>query len=310
MFHGLGSTILPIFSVILLGYLLKAKRVIPPSFARPANQIVYYVAIPAMFLNTFSKAPFRTDFHLGGVLCLLGALVAASVGGLGVMKLLKIKSERQGTFLQSCFHGNIGYLSYAVAYYALGEGHFAQTAILSSFLIVGQNLLAVWTLTAFNPEASCKRRQWILLKTILQNPIIVTVVTGVVWSFLSLPVPRPARQFLEMLSGMAFPMALILIGASLSFGAFRWMQKEILGIALLKLAVMPLFGYILLTAWHIPQASILPGVILLASPPATVTYVMANELGGDPELAATSVSVLTLVSAVSYILLLSSLGGA
>jgi malate permease and related proteins len=55
---------------------------------------------------------------------------------------------------------------------------------------------------------------------------------------------------------------------------------------------------------QVPPIFILPGIILLASPPATVTYVMALELGGDMELAASSISVLTLASALSYSLVL------
>jgi predicted permease len=307
MFHVLGNIILPIFSIILLGYILRVKQVLQPSFAKPANQIVYYVAIPAMFLNTISKAPFRTDFNLVAVLCLLGSLILLTLVGLVSAKVLKVKAARRGTYLQSCFHGNIGYLSYAIAYYALGESHFAQTAILSSFLIVGQNIMAVWMLTLFSQRPECGRPRWILFKYIGQNPIIITVIVGVVWALLNLPVPHPVRQFLGMLSGMAFPTALLLIGASLSFGAFRSMGKEIASIGVLKLIVMPLSGFLLMLAAQVPRELIVPGLILLATPPATVTYVMATELGGDPELAATSVSILTLVSAITYSLLLSVL---
>lgn len=308
MFHVLGNTILPIFSIILLGYLLRVKQIIEPSFAKPANRIVYYVAIPAMFLNTISRAPFRTDFNLNAVLCLLGALAILTLASLAAVKVLRVRLDKRGTFVQSCFHGNIGYLSYAVAYYALGQSHFAQTAILSSFLIVGQNLLAVWMLTRFSQQPTCGKKKWILLKGIVQNPIILTVIIGVMWALMDLPVPRPVQQILEILSGMAFPMALLLIGSSLSFGALRSMGKEIVSIGVLKLIGMPLSGSLLMSAAHVPQALILPVIILLAAPPATVTYVMAIELGGDPKLAATSISVLTLASAFTYSLILFLLG--
>lgn len=311
MFQVLSGTVIPIFSIILLGYLLRAKRVLQPSFAKPANQIVYYVAIPAMFLNTIAKTPFRADFNFVAVLCLLGSLIALALAGLAVLKPLGIKPAESGTFLQSCFHGNIGYLAYAVAYYALGESRFAQMAILSSFLIIGQNILSVWTLTAFSPRPDREGSgKWILLKYIVQNPIILAVFIGVLWAFTGLRLPRPVGKVLEMLSGMSFPLALLLIGASLSFGAVRSLKKQIASIGVLKLIAMPLFGYILMEAAHIPYALLVSGIILLATPPATVTYVMAIEIGGDPELAATSVSVLTLASAFTYSVILSLLGTA
>lgn len=309
MIQVLGNTILPIFSIIVLGTFLRLRGVIESDFAKPANHLVYYVAIPAMFLGSIPKARFTTDFNLMAALSLLGALAATAVVGWGAARFLRVRRGRRGTFVQSCFHGNIGYLSFAIAYYALGESKFAQTAILSSFLILGQNLLAVWALTAFGSPgpmdgSSSGRSSWEILRTVIQNPIIVAVCLSVSWAALELPMPRPIGQCLEILSGMAFPTALLLIGASLSFGAARGMMKEIAGIGIIKLMIMPALGYGLLRALDVPQAPVVSCLILLATPPATVTYVMAEELGGDPQLAAASVSTLTLVSAVTYSVLL------
>ena len=72
------------------------------------------------------------------------------------------------------------------------------------------------------------------------------------------------------------------------------------------MVALPLLGYALMTGRHLPSDLILAGIILLAAPPATVTYVMATELGGDPELAATSISILTLLSALTYTLVLAA----
>ena len=123
-----------------------------------------------------------------------------------------------------------------------------------------------------------------------------------------LKIPGPLSKGLDILSGMALPTALLLIGASLSFGTLKSMAAEIVAIGTFKLLALPLVGYSLMLLSKVPGPLILPGVILLASPPATISYVMATELGGDPELAASSVSVLTLVSALSYTMILSFLG--
>jgi len=305
MLHVLVNTILPVFSIILLGYVLRWRNVLSSAFVKPANQIVYYVALPAMLLNTIARAPFRANFNVSAVACLLAALVIVVLLGVAGMRILNIPKDRRGTFVQGCFHGNIGYMSYAIAYYALGEKSFAPTAILSSFLIVAQNFLAVWALMKWGRGPESNRSRLVLMKHLFQNPIILGVLLGILFSALELPIPGPVRQGLEILSGMAFPTALLLIGASLSFGALRTMVKEMISIGVLKLLCLPLFGYLLAAAAHVPDFLRLPAVLLLAGPPATVTYVMAEELGGDPELAATSISVLTLLSAFTYSLFLS-----
>lgn len=309
MFDVLVQTILPIFSIIFLGYFLKMREVIGADYARTANQIVFSVAIPAMILNEIAQAPFGENFNLGAVLCVLAALVTVTLASLGLMLLLKVSPNRRGTFLQSSFHGNIGYLSYAIAYYALGAEPFARMAILSSFVMMGQNFLAVWALTTFNTEFRQGRPGWDLLKHLLRNPILVTVLLGVIYSALGFSIPKPFQKGLDILGGMAFPTALLLIGASLSFGAFRLMVREIIGIGVMKLLCLPFLGYTFMVLAGVPQNLLLPGIILLAAPPATVTYIMAMELGGHPELAATSVSIFTLISAFTYSLILTLFAG-
>ena len=305
MLH-IPETILPIFSIILLGFFLKQKRVIDQPFAKTANQLVFYVAIPAMLFNSISQAPFKENFHLTAVFCLLLAITIQLILSLSIARIMAVPLKHRGTFLQSSFHGNLGYMAYAVAYYSLGQTEFARTAILSSFLMVAQNLMAVWVLIAFRPDRQTNeaKRGEVFVRSIFRNPIILAVIVSMIYSALALPVPVPIQRGLQILSGMALPTALLLIGASLSFSALRLRIKELIGIGALKLICFPLLGLIIMKLGQVPDYFILPGVILLASPPATVTYVMAVELKGDPELAASGISVLTLASAVSYSVLL------
>lgn len=308
MLHVLIGTILPIFSIILLGYLLDRKHLIGPAYNKTANQIIYYVAIPAMLLKEISHAPFRENFSAAAVVCTLSAMGLVLLLGVACMKWMRVEGSRQGTFLQSSFHGNIGYMSYAIAFYALGESHFARMAILSSFVMLGQNLGAVWALTTYGTDSRVDRGATTVLRHVLSNPIIVTVAFGIGYSALGFSIPNPVQKALDILSGMAFPTALLLIGSGLSFGSFRSMAKEIVVIGLLKLACLPILGYVLMKWADLPDALLLPSIILLAAPPATITYVMATEMGGDPELAATSVSIHTLMSAFSYSIVLSAFG--
>jgi predicted permease len=307
MFQVLLDAVLPVFSIILLGYALRLRGFIHPDYTRTASRVVYYVALPAMLFDITSKAPFSSNFDPVAVLCDLAALGIIAVLSFVVACTLDIRKSVRGTFLQSCFHGNIGYTGYAIAYYALGKAQFAQTAILSSFLMVGQNVLAVWALTAHRPDLGPEGQGWTVLKHSLTNPIILSIVAAVACSATGLPVPHPVRQALDILSGMALPAALLLIGSTLSFGAVRSWAKEMTCIGAIKLVGLPLLAFLLMRLFHVPHTLIISGVILLASPPATITYIMAGELGGSPELAASSISVLTLFSAITYSIFLSAL---
>jgi len=301
----LANTIVPVFSIILLGYIFKLRGFIQPAYSRTANQIVFYVAIPAMLFNALAKAPFHEYFHAGAGLCLLSTLVLVAAMALTMATLFNVARSSKGTFLQASFHGNVGYMAYAIAFYALGASEFPRTAILSSFLIIGQNLLGTLSLMVFQARSPGTRPSLLeIARSTVQNPIIVAVAAGSAISALSIPLPSTLKIGLDIVAGMALPTALLLIGASLSFQSLHSMARQVAQIGMLKLACMPTIGYLLMSWAAVPEPLILPGVILLASPPATVAYVMAAELGGDVELAASSISVLTLLSACSYSLIL------
>ncbi len=306
MFNILVNTTLPIFSIILLGLILKRRNFIDAPFIKTANQLVYKVAIPVTIFREIGEASFRANFNLAAVFGTLAAMMMVVVVSILTSRLAKISHNRRGTFLHSSFHGNIAYMAFAVAFYSLGESHFASMAILSGFVILGQNLLAVWVLSVYGTLNTSGEGGGSLFKRVVSNPIIISVVLGIAFSLSGMSMPVTVRKGLDILSGMAFPTALLLIGASLSFGAFRVMKKELAGIGFFKLMALPLLGYLFMALFQVPQSLVLPGLILLAAPPATITYVMAVEMGGHPELAATSISVLTLLSAVSYSLILAA----
>ena len=95
-------------------------------------------------------------------------------------------------------------------------------------------------------------------------------------------------------------MALILIGASLSFKLMRLRMVRIFSSSFLKLIPLPGLGFILYRSFDIKLQDYLPGLILLASPTATLTYVMAKEMNGDTDFAVAALSFCTLLSAVTF----------
>jgi len=108
MFSVLSYTILPIFSIILLGRVLEAKKIILPSFTRPANQIVFYLALPAMLFNATSRTSFRTNFDLNAMISMAAAPVLLVAVGVVLMRALKVPVESRSTFLQCVFTATSG----------------------------------------------------------------------------------------------------------------------------------------------------------------------------------------------------------
>jgi predicted permease len=146
-------------------------------------------------------------------------------------------------------------------------------------------------------------RKWMnSIGKVVGNPVIVSALVGIIFSVAAIPIPVVVDRTLKILAGMALPMALLVIGAALSFEQIWQRIVPVCMTGVFKLMVLPGIGYILYSSFNISVRDYLPGLILLASPTATVAYVMAKEMKGDADFAAAAISLSTLASAVTFIL--------
>ncbi|MCG6983275.1 MAG: AEC family transporter [Deltaproteobacteria bacterium] len=299
------KTILPIFVIILLGWGLRRLDFMQEGFVKPANRLVYYVAIPAMIFREIAEAELVQHFSLVLVATTLIPLILVAVVGLILVRVIKLQRYRVGSFLQCSFHGNLGYIGLAVAFYFLGNEGFTRASILAGFVMLLQNFLSVVALSRFNKEPEQKISTLSLARRVLLNPVIISAMAGMAFSLMRLDLPVILDRSLKILSGMALPLALLVIGTSISFEQMRQQLRFTALIGVLKLLLLPASGLILFHLVNLQRIEYIPALILLASPSATISYVMATEMAGDADMATAAVSVTTLVSAVTFTLWLS-----
>jgi hypothetical protein len=296
------KTILPIFVIIFLGWGLRHIHFMQEGFLKPANRLVYYVAIPAMIFREIAEAELIQHFNLILVAATLAPLILVALAGLILVRGMKLQRHRVGSFLQCSFHGNLGYIGLAVSFYFLGDEGFTRASILAGFVILLQNFLSVVALSRFNKEPHQTISTRSVIRRVLLNPIIISAMAGMAISLTKVNLPVILDRSLKILSGMALPLALLLIGTSISFAQMRQQLRVTTLISLLKLLLLPAIGFAFFRLLDFGSIEYLPALILLASPTATVSYVMATEMAGDADLATAAISITTLVSAVTFIL--------
>lgn len=294
------ATIIPIFVIVALGGLIRRHGFMPAEFVGPANRLVFYVAIPAMIFQSISKSTLHEWFHLKVIGTTLAALVLAYLAAWGLCAVSRMERKLAGTFIQSSAHGNLGYIGLAVAYYFLGDSGLAHASVVAGFLMILQNLLSVTALQAYAPKEQHKPSLAAFVLPVLANPVILAVIVGLFFSFMEIPIPLIIERSLSIVAGLALPTALLLIGASVSLTRIRQRLVPVLEATAIKLFVMPGLGCLFYFIAGFGPADYLPGLILLASPTATITYVMSKEMYGNPDLAVATISASTLGSSVTY----------
>ncbi len=294
------TTIIPIFSLVILGIIARSKGFLPPEFLGPANRLVYYLAIPAMIFRAIANASLTRQFNPTVAWLTLVALVVLFSISWTSSRLLRLPASIRGAFIQGSFHGNLGYIGLAVAFYHLGADGLARASILAAFVMILQNFLAVVVLQSHRQGHAEGGRLSGVAAKIVANPVIVSATVGMVFSMADIPMPLVMDRSLQILSGLALPMALLIIGGSLSLKMIRARLAAVLGTCLLKLMILPALGVGLFRLAGQSPDDYLPAVILLASPTATIAYVMAREMGADSDFAVAAISATTLISAVTF----------
>ena len=297
------TTIIPIFMLIMLGAGARRFGFMKTDFIAAANRLVFYLAIPALVFRALIKASLHSEFDPWSVIMMVIAVLLVVALAVFCNRSRKtVDGSLQGTFAQAAVHGNLGYIGLAVAFYYLDESGFARASMLVGFLMILQNLLGVVLLQYYCCEKTVSRRGRDLLVPVLLNPVILAALGGIVFNLSTLEMPQIFDRFLLILSGLALPMGLLLIGASISFALLRqWLPQAAL-VAFFKLFLLPAAGLLFFRLAGVDAQTFAPGLILLAAPTATLTYVMAREMGGHVDLAVASISLTTILSAFSYAL--------
>jgi predicted permease len=293
--------ILPIFIVIMLGWIFHRRGFIPQSFLGPGNRLVFYLAIPAMIFRSIAGTHLTSQLNIRVVgTSLTAVLIVFALAWVAAGFIRVDRTGQRGTIVQSTFHGNIGYIALAIAFYALGSDGLARAGIIAGFMMILQNILAIFILQYYATNEAIKGNVKLVIVNMLGNPVILASIAGIGISVLGISIPKVVDQTLEIIGGLALPMALLIIGASLSFDLVRFRIVSVLSVSLVKLIVLPGLGFIGFRLLGLSPQDYVPGLILLATPTATIAVVMAHEIDGDMDFAAATVSVSTLLSALTF----------
>lgn len=303
------NIVLPVFLVIGLGAALLRIGLIDDTFLHKTNRLVYYLCLPLLLFYKIGTADFASNFNGRLILTAATLTVLTALVSYLYAHWRKYPPATIGAFSQGSFRGNLAYIGLAIAFNAYGEAGLTRAGLLMGFMVPVLNFCAIVVLLLphrGNTGAGSKA-QW--RKQLLLNPLILASAAGIIWSMLGFGLPTALERGMKIVTGLALPLALIAIGGSFTFKKLKGDLRPVLLASLIKLLLLPAAGLLCLTALGLSGLDLATGLILLGAPAATANFIMAYELKGDTELAASIVMLSTLLSAVSYSLLLLVLRG-
>ncbi len=286
----------PVFAMLFMGVLLKRINAINDGFIHTASSLVFNVCMPALLFLGIYHADLSTAVKPG----LLLYFVVATLGGFSLAwayALWRCPREDRGVYTQGAFRGNNGVIGLALAASMYGDYGISLGAVLAGLVILLYNSLAAVVLAVYS--SSTKSDPWSILKSILRNPLIISVLLATPMAYGQVPLPNWLLTSSDYLAQMTLPLALICIGGTLSLASLRNSGSLAISASLLKMVWLPLIGTVGAWLWGFRGAEL--GILFLyfGSPTAAASYVMARAVNGNHELAASIIVITTVAAALT-----------
>ena len=298
---SINST-MPIFLVILLGYVLKRVGMLTEEFADVANKFCFNVALPVMLFKDISATNVKKDMDVRFFLfCLIVTIVMFGLVW-SLSKLIIKDKSLVGAFAQAGARGSAAILGVAFVENICGD--IGMTALMIVASVPFFNMLSVVILVCEGPnkngQGASKLKNSII--NIAKNPIIIGIILGLLASLVELKLPVILDRGLDYVGRTATPIALIAIGAGFSFKEALTRLRPAIGASFIKLIGLPMIFLPIAMKLGFRDAEMVAILVMLAAPTTVSSYVMAKSMDNDHVLASNAIVLTTLASSVTLTL--------
>lgn len=303
---------MPIFLVMVIGYILKQIGMLNDNFVTVANKFNFKVTLPFMLFKDIAGVDIKAVFDIKYVLfCAIVSTICFWVVW-GTAKLLVRDKTIRGAFVQSSFRGSAAVMGLAFIQNIYGSSAMGPLMIVSAVPLY--NIFSVIVLTfeandSTGIDKKAKIRQAGI--NICKNPIILSILAGLIVGLLGIQFPTLVNKTVSNVAQMATPLALITIGAGFEGRKALAKIAPTMAASMIKLVLQPLV-FLPVAAWiGFSGEKMIAILIMLASPTTPSCYIMAKSMNNDEVLTASVIVTTTLMAAFTltgWIFLLKTLG--
>lgn len=281
------SIVLPNLFLMALGYDMKRRSALNAEFIEVASSIVFNYCLPCLLFFSVLKSDVQilaqSKLLLAGFITTFTLFFLAEIYAKFFISELKDK----GVFVQGVFRSNMAIVSLATVFNAYGSEGLGVGAIYMGVITILYNVLAVITLSRTSSIKGLSVQSWDILIKIVKNPLIIALVSAFIYKALGLPLPpAPIAKTGELMANIALPLALICAGATLDVKSMLGLSGVSMQASIGRIVIAPLLAVGVGVAFALEPLQFGVLFLMVASPAAAASYVMAKAMGGNDVLAA------------------------
>ncbi len=277
------NVVLPLFICIMLGYFLRRIKMYDATALKQMNKLCFKVFLPIYLFNSVYSTNLTEAFNVKLILFAVSGLLLVFFALMIIIPRLEKDNAKRGVMVQGIFRSNFALFGLPLATSLCGEEGIGPTSLLLGIVVPIVNILAVITLETFRggkPNV-CK-----MLKGIATNPLIIACLLGAIFNLLNIELPYAVQKSVTDLGRVATPLSLVVLGGEFVFGKVQGYMKQLSITVAGKLIISPLIMVTIGVLLGFRDELLVPILIMFGAPTAVSSFTMAEQMGGDGELAA------------------------
>ena len=237
------SVILPVFAVIVAGYICGRAGLLGPTASTELNKLVVYLGLPALLFQVMAEADWKALWQPGFV-------ASFAIGMFAIYGATLLWRVRRGRHLTDASidglnagYANTGYIGFPLCELLFGRQSLAFATVATVLTV---SLLFATAVVFMEIGLQSERRVGHMVRKVglalLKNPLVIAPVLGALWSCTGIALPGGVDATLHLVGSAASPCALISLGLFLAVPRpdSRGALKEALALSGLKLIGQPL----------------------------------------------------------------------
>lgn len=287
------NAVIPTAIYLCVGMVLRAAKVLGDRSVKKFTHVIFVALYPfLMFDNLYDKnigENMDIKLIIYAVCFTLFQLILSWI----IVCRVEPDDYQRGAMIQAMFRSNYVLMGLPIAINLLGKGNVAPIAVVLLFIVPIYNSGAVIVFERFRGSRANIKDMMI---HILTNPIIEGGIVAVIFMALGIRLPEVIHGTVTTLSDCTSPIALMLLGAGLNFGAFKSDRKRIIFCTAGKLIVFPALGILGAALLGFKGAELIAITLMVATPVALASYAMASSMCGNGRLAGELVVITTVLA--------------
>jgi predicted permease len=293
------------FLLLLTGFLCKRFGIMSDAMVSGVNKFIIMIAYPCLILARTVSLEMDQAIFMNFIMTIFINLAFLMLfGGIAYLLYRARRYPREEAPISefSTMSSNNGFMGFPIAVTFFGDIGLlymvaSNIALNAMFFTYGTGLLSR---DRMRPKESVLKKL-VRYISLVANPKVSSAIVGVVLCYNGIMLPDIAMEYLELVGGVATPLAMISIGTMLAggFGPKSFANVRVMEPALYKLFLIP--AITLIIVWFLPLDPMVKMILVIgnAMPVATTVPILTEQYGRNKGYSGEIIVVSTIFSMIT-----------